>query len=174
MLASAGQRDGDRTVLWDLETRKELARQPLYALNVAFSPDGRQIAIAAVRVDRPRPMCIELWDREFGKMVWRSSGYGDTLGLGGLAFSPDGGLLFTTGYVDLLNPVSVVRLWKTSTGREAGEFQFAVKSEHDRAMSSLAVSPDGKLLLVGTNKGHVVLCPFPLPPASEKPAEKRR
>ena len=172
--ASAGPRGEDRTVLWDLETRKELARQPWYALKVAYSPDGRRIAIIAVRTDRRRPTCVELWDSKFGKMAWRSSGYADPLGLGGLVFSPGGDLIVTTGYVDVAkNPVSVVRLWKTSTGREAGEFEFDIKSEHGRHIDRLAVSPDGKLLLVGTLKGNVVLCQFPSPPASDKPAEKK-
>lgn len=37
----------------------------------------------------------------------------------------------------------------------------------------IAVSPNGKNLLVGTSKGHVILCRFPIPPASDKPAEKK-
>jgi WD40 repeat protein len=171
MLASAGRRGEDRTVLWDLETRKDVARQPWYVPKIAYSPDGRRFAVVAVRIDQPRPpVCVELWDGDFGKMVWRSSRY---FLLEGLAFSPDGELIFTIGHVDLVNHGSVLRLWKTSTGKEAGEFDFAIKSEHDRHMHCLAVSPDGKLLLVGTLKGHVVLCQFPSPPASDKPAEKK-
>jgi WD40 repeat protein len=67
-----------------------------------------------------------------------------------------------------------VRLWKTSTGKEAGEFALPGSIKDDGFISSMAVSPDGKFLLVETSKGHVSLCQFPFPPASDKPAEKKR
>lgn len=172
LLASAGERGEDRTVLWDLETRKELARQPWYTIEVAYSPDGRRIAINVVRTELRQPSCAELWDSKLNKMVWRSNGYVE-LGKE-LFFSPDGELIVSPGSVKSGRDfVRVVRLWKTSTGSEAGEFELDAKSEHDRYIRGLAISPDGKSLLVGTIKGHVILCQFPIPPANDKPAESK-
>jgi hypothetical protein len=93
--------------------------------------------------------------------------------MGGTVFSPDGQLIVGLGYVDLPAAVSVVRLWKSNTGREVGEFEFAERNKQHSLMDSLAVSPDGKLLLLGTSNGHVVLCRFPSPPASDRRAEEQ-
>jgi WD40 repeat protein len=152
-----------------------LTRHPWYALKSAYSPNGRHIALVVIHLDQRRPSFVELWDSKLDKMEWRSSGYADTPGFGGMFFSPDGEFIVSTGAV---NPgrdaVFVVRLWKAGTGREAGEFELDVKKEYDNWICSMAVSPDGKHLLIGTYKGHVVLCKFPFPPAGDKPAEKKR
>ena len=174
LLASAGERGEDRTVLWDLETRKELAQQTWYALKAAYSPDGRRIAMIVLPIDQPRDYWVELWESKFDTKVWRSSkGYID-LGKE-IFFSADGELIVSPdARKSGRDFVRVVRLWKTSTGREAGEFELDAKRGHGRNISGLAISPDGKLLLAGTREGHIVLCQFPFPPANDKPAEKER
>lgn len=62
-------------------------------------------------------------------------------------------------------------MWKPDTGKEAGEFLIPGIIQDDGAINVMALSPDGKLLLAETVKGHISLSQFPFPPASDRPAE---
>jgi WD40 repeat protein len=161
--------------LWDLKARKELTRQPLHAFRAAFSPDGRRVAATVLHVrSGPRPLHVELWDSKLSKMRWRSAGYGGVASRP--VFSPDGELILSTGLGGRFSDRLVVRLWKTGTGDEVGDFALAYptkRDERDINIKTLAVSPDGKLLLGGTGGGYVVLCQLPSPPVSDKPEEKK-
>lgn len=159
IVASAGKRGEDRTVVWDLKTRKEIARQPWYALNLAYSPSGQHIALVASRLENRRPICVELWDNKLRKMFWRSSGYTFIGPEKSICYSPDGNNILSIGRVN--SDETVVRFWNSGTGKEVGEFELAKRNKDDSIITSLDVSSDGKFLLIGTFKGEIILCSFP-------------
>jgi WD40 repeat protein len=181
--------------IWDLKTGKVLRswKPPkttgwAYLHTVAFSPDGKRLAVAAAAYE------CELFvhDTETGKLIWQKR----TLGASHicLAFSPDGKRLVCTGdFSDRKNhdlnvfraedgklergfyspktpalseevPITFapdgktvvansaagrVTLWDIETGKAQPEVH--IDPEH-LEISSLAMSPDGKVLAVGTRK----------------------
>jgi WD40 repeat protein len=111
---------------------------------LAFSPDGRWLASASMRLDvakifktgslsaAPLDGEVKVWDAAAGKLV-------RTLrGLGGVAFSPDGRLL-VAGTADGRTAV-----WDAATGAEASEPLPARRG----SATQFAFSPDGKALAV--------------------------
>jgi WD40 repeat protein len=98
---------------------------------MAFAPDGRTLAAAGH--DRH----ISLWDLP-AKRCMQKLDHGDGEGCRGLAWSPDGRLLFAA----LGRGVGV---WQMPAGRRIQQAEV-----HEDVISSVAVSPDGRLLLSGS------------------------
>lgn len=137
---ASGSHDGTiRT--WPLETPVPLATLPggggLAA--VAFSPDGRQLAVAT-RDDRD----LRIWEvpavRQ-ARVMENAAGLATRL-----AFSPDGHLLATTS----CDRDGDVILWNMASGE-----RNAILAGSDRPVDSLAFSADGRRLLV-THRGGAV------------------
>jgi eukaryotic-like serine/threonine-protein kinase len=114
-------------------------------LGVAFSPDGRKLAIAGqmnARLengeDTPNNMVtselVVVFDVETGKTLWRSAGVTTEI-IRDLTFSPDGRLLATA---DNTNSVT---LWNAATGEVVHQLRG-----HRRLVSYVAFSPDGRRL----------------------------
>ncbi len=97
-------------------------RHGFFASALAYSPDGKKIA--AVGCGR----AITLWDAVTGKEVCQFPNRGQPIGL---AFSPDGKILATTG--------TPCQLWEVATGKELRQL-----TGHANAVRSIAFSPDGK------------------------------
>src|SRR5262245_17305776 len=189
------QTEKDVVRIWDLKTGKVLrswkppkTTDGAYLHTVAFSPDGKRLAVAAAAYE------CELFvhDTETGKLIWKKR----TLGASHicLAFSPDGKRLVCTGdfsdreehHLNVFRaedgklergfyspktprlsrrvPITFapdgktvvansaagrVTLWDIETGKAQPEVH--IDPEHLQ-ISSLAVSPDGKVLAVGTTK----------------------
>jgi WD40 repeat protein len=165
-LASA---DGDNTLVWDVKTGKRLLTLPGGV--VAFSPDGktlaagcvdqvirlfdaaggkerlsfnRDAAVIAVAFSSDNKLVvtndgrsIRLWDPATGKPFRTIQDMKEAKDhITCLALAPDGKML-ATGCQD-----NSVRYWETAPGEEVGKYTAG------GGLSSLAFSPDGKLLAV--------------------------
>src|SRR5262249_52984639 len=136
----------DGTVkLWDVATGRERltfqagARVPA----VAFSPDGRRLAVAAGET-------ITLREAATGKVLVTIHGYSHEPA--SLVFSPDGRRLVSGGGEGELGRGGGVKLWDTATGLEV----LSLGGPSD-VISCVAVSPDGGRLAAAAGSGMAFL-----------------
>jgi WD40 repeat protein len=99
-----------------------------YPRRIAFSPDGRTLAISTLTTSQ-----VLLWDLPAGRV--RASFVGPAKGVPGLEYSPDGRVLVVTG------SDGVMQLRDPTTGRE-----FASIQAHGACVCSVAFSRDGRSL----------------------------
>jgi WD40 repeat protein len=137
---------GNGVIAWDARTGARVADLKPSSTgrrNLVFSPDGKQFA------DPVMSGGIDLCDALTGKVkLSLDTGRREALGV---AFSADGQRL--TGYVG--DGFHTVRVWDASTGRE--EKELALKCPRD-SFYHMAVSPDGKLVAVGSSGQGAYLC----------------
>jgi WD40 repeat protein/serine/threonine protein kinase len=115
-----------------------------FVLSVAFSPDGKTLALGSGNFDKPVPRDVKLWDVATGQE--RAAYTGHTASISSVAFSPDSKTL-ASGSAD-----KTVRLWDVTTGR-----QRAVLNGHTHLVNSVAFSPDGMTLASGSSDEMVRL-----------------
>ena len=135
---------GDFTLrLWQTSTGRllrEVRPDRLYVRAVAFSPDGKQIALDGSRRTDGEPPAFQkvrrLVDTASGKEVRRLP-QTDRDGDHDLAFAPDGKFLMSLGSSGIL------RIEEIASGTELLQQKFPRD-----VIASLAVSPDGKTLAV--------------------------
>jgi RNA polymerase sigma factor (sigma-70 family) len=139
-VATAG---ADKTVrIWDVATGRQAHKleQTDVANGVAFSPDGKDLAVAVTGNSGG----LLVWDVATGKQRWR--GVTVTGGTdGAVAYSPDGKLL-------------AAAFSSSAFGFDAasGKRFFTCKSPFG-GTNAAAYSPDGKLLAIGGDRGAVHL-----------------
>jgi WD40 repeat protein len=136
----------DRTVkLWDAVTGKEERTLPGHRFGVRvvrFSPDGARVASCDLAT-------VSVWDAGTGRRLYVCEGGLDP-GFRDVFFSSDGKELVTADSTG-------VRVWDAATGREALQGRRTL-ADRDRALSSLAFSPDGKYLAgAAAFKGEVAV-----------------
>jgi WD40 repeat protein len=137
-ILASGSGNGDGSLrLWDVAHRTLLG-QPLTTkrsgiYSVAFSPDGRRLAVGA------GDGSIEMWDLARRKQLDLPFA-GVTGSVNTVAFSPDGNLLATAG------ADREIRLWNAATGLQVSP----PLGGHTDSITSLAFSPDGSILASGS------------------------
>lgn len=130
---SAGN-DGT-VILWDSETKEKLHEfkgAEFGIVSIAFSRSGRYCAIGSSSKE------IGLWDLESRSETVLSK---HNLGTNYVAFTPDDRFLISAG------SEGKAVLWEISTGEAIREFDVQGDS-----IISIAISPDGSLLLTGLRK----------------------
>jgi len=150
----AGVNDGEnKVVLWDVEKQRALmapldpfnGRTGVYASTVAFSPDGRLLAIGST------DKMVRIWDMESRKYLGEPL-KGHPNSVRSVAFSPDGTLLASA------SDSRAVRLWKISKQLSVGDIHPAYPPEDPTtAMTGLAFSPGGKVLATASSNKRVRL-----------------
>ncbi|MFG2819268.1 NACHT domain-containing protein [Kitasatospora sp. NPDC048365] len=133
---------GTRTVrLWRAADGAELLTIGVAWVNgLSFSPDGTRLAVVSNGVWPPDDTChAEVWDLAGGQAVLELQAVptGSTLGVEGVAFSPDGTLLATACR-------QATQLWDAGTGDEV--LQIPDPS------TRVVFSPDGSLLATVSGK----------------------
>jgi WD40 repeat protein len=113
------------------EPADDEVERPYYFSQIAFSPDGRHLAAAAISDG------VLLWDVESGELMqhWISASPREEAGLC-LAFSPDGRMLASGG------SRNVAMIWDVETGE-----RLSTLAGHGRTLYHLAFSPDGQRIV---------------------------
>ncbi len=126
--------------LWDPESGREMAglpKRPERGFRLAYSPDGRFLALGAGQDGK-----LVLRDPK----TWKVLKTFDVSEVRSLAFSPDGNTLA------IGTARGGVRLWDVSSGRERN-----VLNGHGGVIRGLAFTPDGRTLASASNDGTVKL-----------------
>jgi WD40 repeat protein/serine/threonine protein kinase len=119
--------------LWDAGTGKEIAVLAKWqdgVRDVAFSPDGKRVAVGAGDF-------VHLCDAVTGRRLAVLGPHAKSVG--GLAYSPDGKRLAST------DGSSVIHLWDGKSGDAV-----AVMRDHSAGVRGLLFSPDGSRLVSGS------------------------
>jgi RNA polymerase sigma factor (sigma-70 family) len=129
-----GEAETRFTRVWDVATGKEnrTVLQERESFRRIFSPDGRTLG----SLQGSGGDAITLWEAAtFGR---RAGLTGHTNGVWGIAFSPDGRTLASSG------GDGSVRLWHLPSGKEIGRLEG-----HKGCVSAVTFSPDGRTLVSG-------------------------
>jgi WD40 repeat protein len=127
-------------IVWDALTGKRHFDQGCDAwTSVAFSPDGRQIAISGFTKgsrEKPPENFVSIWNLAEGGNPIRLEGHRDVITH--VAFSPDGKQTVTSGADEM------VRVWDVAAAKETCSFH------EEAAALSVAFSPDGLRIASGS------------------------
>jgi len=132
--------NGGKIHLFDVNAGQDarLLRMDAAVDSVAFSPDGKLLATPAGGI-------VRLWEVDSGKAVRDLPALGcSATGCQAVAFSPDGKTLAVAN--------KKVELWDVATGK-----QNAILGLPDENVFCIAISPNGRLLAVGTFGGTLRL-----------------
>lgn len=118
---------------------------------VVFSPDGARLAVSGGVLYHGN---VVMLDVKSGKVVWAHRDIADTTDVG-IAFSPDGRWLASTGisrHESGTRHRQQVYLWDAANGKLAKTFEG-----HEGILMAVTFSPDGKTLATASSNGAVDL-----------------
>lgn len=156
--ALSGHHNGE-VRLWNLETGQCLATLKGHSdivKSVQIAPNG------GFAVSGSNDQTVKLWDLEAGTCVGTLEGHQSKVL--SVAISPDGTLIASTGFQD-----KTVRLWDW----KSGACLQVIKNEEYSSTLSVAFSPDGSRLVVGTTQNTIYVYHLTGIPAAP-PAELTR
>jgi WD40 repeat protein len=138
--------------LLDVPNRKELTTLKAYAniiYSVAFSPDGKTLASGGSG-PRDDPGGLKLWNVEDPlKVEEPTSLKGHTGSVRSVAFNPDDGNMLASGGRDF-HQSAQIKLWNVADRKEL-PFPGGISHKSGQgSIESMAFSPDGKTLAVGS------------------------
>lgn len=137
----------DRTTrIWEIRTARALhvfQEQPDVVWAVALSRDGRFAVSGGQDKTGTSDFALRLWDLKGKGEARRLSGHYDIIS--GLTFSSDSRSILSSSWDQ------TVRIWNAESGEQR---QSIPQGE---PLTSLAISPDGRYLLLGTARAHLRL-----------------
>ncbi|HEX8500897.1 MAG TPA: caspase family protein [Pyrinomonadaceae bacterium] len=173
-LLSAGGRD-NRLNAWDVDSGVLLWRHDCGV--AALHPDGKSVACAAVNFSR-----VDVWDSSVailnardGKTLRAIPGDKNNYQITALAFSPDGSLLAASAWPDDEESPHFINVWGARAGRAPlkqinvtaafGGPKKRMGNPRSTAdlITSLAFSPDGKVLALADDRTYMTIDETPGP-----------
>jgi WD40 repeat protein len=135
---------GGELALRDLATGQERVLGGPFRgeVRVAWSPDGKLLAVAEGQREYASAGEVQLWDVAARRCVRTLPGHAG--GALAVAFSPDGKTVATGERGRWIPDQTCVRLWDAASGKVRQTLP------HRHAVAALAFSPDGRLLATGT------------------------
>ena len=145
-----GSAEGGTAALWDAPSGREIGtaggRHPGDVTALAYSPDGKQLAVGSWGMGEPGD--VEVWDGAGYRSLWRQSAHEGSIPA--LAFSPDSATLATGGSREFVRTRQVfaeVKFWNATTG------ELKQTWTDDGDTFAIAFSPDGKSVATGGGAG---------------------
>ena len=152
--------DTERVTIIEVGTGKVLQVLPGHtggSHRVAYSRDGRFLAVACGSILTENHGSLRIWDVSAGRVLRSLEGHSKIVW--DVAFSPDGRRLATASFDQK------VKLWDPSTGQEA-----LTLHGHTNTVGGIAFSPDGRRLATASEDGTVRIwdaSPITEPPPRE-------